>query len=214
MAFHRDNCRLWLAVLLPFGMFGGLLTNCGSPHLPPAIAPSLVYVSQLMLTSDDVPSPWINRGEFFPKNVRGADTLTHRFLATSDPNRSQVYLSQELRVYQDAPSAADAYVTETWLPSEHPDKNLGFSYHSQADKYLLDCFSSQESTTGKDLLACTAFQQYGKVLSIVAANIDGELMTIEQMSKVLEHVDARLIPYSAQANTLEAVPGPPTVVAP
>ncbi len=162
----------------------------------PTLTPLESRFQALQIRLEDLPSGWSKGGA----NVEAVPGAAARFLWYYGPpgkSKTWVNVSEELILYPDAETAANAYggwVTDN-IPPAHVDDWVsppGLKFSGQADQMIIRCLSAY--IEGMHHYACSAIGRYGDVVVVVQGNIfDDRWLTMADYQTVLEAADRRIV---------------------
>lgn len=137
----------------------------------------------------------------FPKEVdlisAGYDEVeggVSRTASFGTEGRLFIVVNHELYLLEGQSTARDLYSEEIekLFPAEswQPNEQFSFRPSNQEDQFKFACLES--NLGGGSVLSCTLVQQHGRLVSIVHANLDGEILKIEDLEVAVRRLDRRI----------------------
>ena len=182
---------LGLVLLMGYQMVVGMGVATLMRRSWPTRTPLEERFEALRIRVEDLPSGWHWGGERV-EEVPGAEARFLWYYGPPGESKTWVNVSQELILYPDPETAANAYdkwlseYTESWEPPP------GLEFTGQADQTHTVCLPGY--INGLHHYACESVGLYGDMLVVLRGNVfDDRWLTMGDFQAVLEAMDRRIV---------------------
>lgn len=161
--------------------------------------PEVDYMLSHLIDIHDVPPGWQHCCSRI-EDVPGAKARFRGYYGPNGDEETWISVSQYLLLYPNVDTAEtsfptllkEKFPTSAWNTPE-PLQSINYEWADQAKAACMEA-----NVNGQLLYACKAIGQYGRVVSVIYANVipNGEL-TFEQFVELLEAVDSKLADASS-----------------